>query len=224
MLSVFSPNDYVLIAVILGMPLLGAFVNGIWGKRLGKRAVRLMALAAVGASFVASVIAFGGLAEMEGREKGEHVKLVWSAWEWMHTTGGPSGASVPIEVKFSIDQLSGVMMLIVTGVGFLIHLYATSYMEKDKSYARFFAYLNLFIFSMLVLILADNLPLLFVGWEGVGLCSYLLIGFWFDKGANAAAGNRAVMVLPSPVSISARHRSIITAPPINCTRKCRRPI
>ena len=73
------------------------------------------------------------------------------------------------------------MMLVVTGVGFLIHLYATAYMAKDKGYARFFAYLNLFIFSMLVLILADNLPVLFVGWEGVGLCSYLLIGFWYEN-------------------------------------------
>src|SRR5258708_31612206 len=119
MLSVFPANDYVLIAVILGMPLLGAFVNGVWGNRLGKRAVRLMALAAVGASFVASVIAFGALADMEGREKGEHIKLVWSAWEWMHTTGGTSGAPVPIEVKLSIDQMSGVLMLIVPVGGFL---------------------------------------------------------------------------------------------------------
>jgi NADH-quinone oxidoreductase subunit L len=191
MLSVFPANDYVLIAVILGMPLLGAFVNGIWGQRLGKQAVRLMALVAVGASFVASVIAFVGLADLAEQQKGEHVKLVWNAWEWMHTTGGPSGASVPIEVKFSIDQLSGVMMLIVTGVGFLIHLYATSYMWKDKGFARFFAYLNLFIFAMLVLILGDNLPILFVGWEGVGLCSYLLIGFWYEGAANAAAGKKA---------------------------------
>ncbi len=83
------------------------------------------------------------------------------------------------------------MMLIVTGVGFLIHLYATSYMENDKGFARFFAYLNLFIFSMLVLILGDNLPILFVGWEGVGLCSYLLIGFWYENIANAAAGKKA---------------------------------
>ena len=186
-----SPNDYVLIAVILGMPLLGAFVNGIWGNRLGKRAVRLMALGAVGVSFVASVLAFFSLAQLSNEDKGAHVKLVWTAWEWMHTTGGHGGASVPIEAKFSIDQLSGVMMLIVTGVGFLIHLYATSYMDTDKSYARFFAYLNLFIFAMLVLILADNLPLLFVGWEGVGLCSYLLIGFWYENAANAAAGKKA---------------------------------
>ena len=190
------PNDYVIIAVILGMPLLGAFVNGIWGNRLGKRAVRLMALTAVGASFVASLVAFMSLAQLSEQEKGAHVKLVWNAWEWMHTTGMPmpqshDAPSIPIEVKFSIDQLSGVMMLIVTGVGFLIHLYATSYMEKDRSYARFFAYLNLFIFAMLVLILGDNLPLLFVGWEGVGLCSYLLIGFWYENPANAAAGKKA---------------------------------
>jgi NADH-quinone oxidoreductase subunit L len=192
MLSLLPPpTDYVLIAVILGMPLLGAFVNGIWGNRLGKRAVRLMALASVGVSFVASVIAFISLAQLSEQERGAHVKLVWSAWEWMHTTGGHEGASVPIDVKFSIDQLSGVMMLIVTGVGFLIHLYATSYMEKDRSYARFFAYLNLFIFAMLVLILGDNLPLLFVGWEGVGLCSYLLIGFWYKNANNAAAGKKA---------------------------------
>jgi NADH-quinone oxidoreductase subunit L len=193
MLSLFPPNDYALIAVILGMPLLGAFVNGIWGKRLGKQAVRLMALASVGISFAASVIAFLGLAafvrKAEEAHLDAHVKLAWSAWEWMHTTGG--AGNVPIEIRFTIDQLSGVMMLIVTGVGFLIHLYATSYMKDDKGFARFFAYLNLFIFAMLVLILGDNLPLLFVGWEGVGLCSYLLIGFWYEDMANAAAGKKA---------------------------------
>jgi NADH-quinone oxidoreductase subunit L len=191
MLSVFPPNDYALIAVILGMPLLGAFVNGVWGKRLGKRAVRLMALSAVGVSFAASLFAFVDLALLVGAEKDAHVRIVWNAWEWMHTTGGRDDASVPIDVKFSIDQLSSVMMLIVTGVGFLIHLYATSYMENDDGFARFFAYMNLFIFAMLVLILGDNLPLLFVGWEGVGLCSYLLIGFWYENAANAAAGKKA---------------------------------
>ncbi len=191
MLSVFPANDYALIAVILGMPLLGAFVNGVWGKQLGKPAVRLMALAAVGFSFAAALVAFGALAKLAEEEKETHVRLVWSAWQWMSTTGGRNGADVPIDVKFSIDQLSGVMMLVVTGVGFLIHLYATSYMAEDPGYARFFAYLNLFVFSMLVLILGDNLPILFVGWEGVGLCSYLLIGFWYENGANAAAGKKA---------------------------------
>src|ERR1019366_4301405 len=103
------------------------------------------------------------------------------------------GQTIPIDVKFGIDQLNGIMMLVVTGVGFLIHLYASTYMAGDKGYARFFAYLNLFIFSMLVLILADNLPLLFVGWEGVGLCSYLLIGFWYESAPNAAAGKKAFL-------------------------------
>src|SRR5262249_47057511 len=179
-----------LIAVILGMPLLGAFVNGVWGKQLGKAAVRMMALAAVGVSFAAALVAFLSLHSLVEHEKGEHVKLAWTAWGWMHTNRG-MGAIVPIDLKFSIDALSGVMMLIVTGVGFLIHLYATTYMEKDKAYWRFFCYLNLFIFAMLVLILGDNLPVLFIGWEGVGLCSYLLIGFWYDVLPNAQAGKKA---------------------------------
>ncbi len=187
--TLFPNENFSLIAVILGMPLLGAFVNGIWGRRLGKSAVRLMALTAIGVSFIATVIAFLAL-EAVGHEH-EHVKLTWTAWEWMHATGGRSGTNVPIELKFSIDALNGVMMLIVTGVGFLIHLYSTAYMEKDKAYWRFFAYLNLFIFSMLILILGDNLAVLFIGWEGVGLCSYLLIGFWYEAMPNAAAGKKA---------------------------------
>ena len=190
-LSLFPPGDFALIAVILALPLIGAFVNGIWGRRLGKRAVRLMALAAVGGSFVAATFAFAALHTYVDAERHEHVKLAWTAWNWMHTNGGHSGATLPIDLRFSIDALSGVMLLVVTGVGFLIHLYATAYMETDDGFARFFAYMNLFVFAMLVLILADNLPVLFVGWEGVGLCSYLLIGFWYDKTPNAAAGKKA---------------------------------
>jgi NADH-quinone oxidoreductase subunit L len=189
-MPLFPTDDYSLIAVILGMPLLGALVNGVWGKRLGDTAVRVMALAAVGISFVASIVAFSAILQFASQEHGAHVRLTWNVWEWMHTTGG-IGSVVPVDVRFSIDALSAVMMLVVTGVGFLIHLYATSYMAGDKGFARFFAYLNLVIFSMLVLILADNLPLLFVGWEGVGLCSYLLIGFWYETRANAAAGKKA---------------------------------
>ncbi|MEO8796967.1 MAG: NADH-quinone oxidoreductase subunit L, partial [Polyangiaceae bacterium] len=148
-----------------------------------------MALAAVGGSFLASVATFVSLA-YEGGEH-EHSRLAWTAWEWMHTTGGLSGTTVGIDMRFSVDALSGTMMLIVTGVGFLIHLYATEYMADDKGFARFFAYMNLFIFAMLVLILGDNLPVLFIGWEGVGLCSYLLIGFWYEKLPNAEAGKKA---------------------------------
>jgi len=199
--SLFAQDNFSLIAVILGMPLIGAFVNGIWGRRLGKEAVRLMALAAVGISFLAALYAFGALYHFASIQKnGEHfahTKLSWLAWNWMHASALRGNAehaefiSAPIDLKFSIDALSGIMMLVVTGVGFLIHLYASTYMEKDKAYWRFFAYLNLFVFSMLVLILGDNLPVLFVGWEGVGLCSYLLIGFWYDKMPNAAAGKKA---------------------------------
>ncbi len=193
LLRIFHADDFGLIAVILGMPLLGAIVNGIWGARIGKAGVRAMALAAVGTSFLACLLSFLVLDKVVGTgDAVTHGKLAWTAWEWMSaTTFG--GATVPIQFRFSIDALSGIMMLVVTGVGFLIHLYATSYMEKDKSFARFFAYLNLFIFSMLVLILGDNLPVLFVGWEGVGLCSYLLIGFWFEGAKNAAAGKKAFL-------------------------------
>jgi NADH-quinone oxidoreductase subunit L len=190
MLSLFPAANFSLIALILALPLLGAFINGVWGARLGKPAVRLMALLAVGGSFVASVVTFAALVMHVDQEHHEHVKLAWTAWDWMHTTAG-TGGRISIDVRFSVDALSGVMMLVVTGVGFLIHLYATAYMADDPGFARFFAYMNLFIFAMLTLILADNLPVLFVGWEGVGLCSYLLIGFWYDKMPNAAAGKKA---------------------------------
>jgi NADH-quinone oxidoreductase subunit L len=194
-LQLFPALNFSLLGVILALPLLGAIVNGIWGKRLGNAAVRVMTLSAVGGSFLVSVVTFAALAahvDAHGSEgHREHVKLAWTAWNWMHTKGGMSGVNIPIDVAFSVDALSGVMMLVVTGVGFLIHLYATEYMAEDPGFARFFADLNLFVFAMLTLILADNLPVLFVGWEGVGLCSYLLIGFWYDKMPNAAAGKKA---------------------------------
>jgi NADH-quinone oxidoreductase subunit L len=189
--SLFPSNDFSLLAIILGFPLLGAIVNGLWGRQLGKEAVRMMALVAIGVSFLASLVTFVALAHHIEAEKGEHVKLAWTVWDWMHTNGGHGNTDVPIQIKFSVDALSGVMMLVITGVGFLIHLYATSYMEKDPAFWRFFAYLNLFVFAMLVLVLADNLPVLFIGWEGVGLCSYLLIGFWYEVLPNAAAGKKA---------------------------------
>ncbi|MDB4944102.1 MAG: NADH-ubiquinone oxidoreductase chain [Labilithrix sp.] len=214
--SLFPQNDFALLAVVMGLPLLGAFVNGVFGRRLGKDAVRLMTLSVTGAAFAAAVVAFialngaidasqvvekvqehGGAAHEAVRHG--HAKLVWTAWEWMRTSHmvivdkglPPVEVAVPIEMKFSIDALSGVMMLVITGVGFLIHVYASSYMADDKAYWRFFTYLNLFVFSMLVLVMGDNLPVLFIGWEGVGLCSYLLIGFWYDVAPNATAGKKA---------------------------------
>jgi NADH-quinone oxidoreductase subunit L len=184
-----SPNNYAPLLVIVLMPLLGAIVNGVFGKRLGNSAVTLMALCAVGISFVACAFTVWLLAS------GNHGQpLRWDGWEWLRLSGVNDTREIPVTFGFFVDPLNGVMSLIVTGVGFLIHLYSTKYMQHDPSYHRFFAYLNLFIFSMLVLILGSGLPVLFVGWEGVGLCSYLLIGFWFTDKANAAAGSKAFIV------------------------------
>ena len=189
LLSLFPKDDLTLLAFIVLLPLVGAVVNGIFGKRLGREAVTLMGLTAVGGAFLLSVASFLILFEAQ-HESERAVRLIWRGWEWMKLTG-QGGAPVTLTVALSVDALSGTMALVVTGVGFLIHLYSWKYMEEDPGYHRFFAYLNLFIFSMLVLILGDSLPVLFVGWEGVGLCSYLLIGFWFDGEANASAGKKA---------------------------------
>ncbi len=184
----FPSNDFALLAVILALPLVGAFVNGVFGKRLGKDGVRMMALSAVGIPFLASVLTF--LALPAASPDGKVGKLTWTAWHWLDVSG-QGGRRVPIDIAFGVDAMTATMMLVVTGVGFLIHLYSTEYMKEDPGYYRFFAYLNLFIFSMLVLIMGDSLPVLFVGWEGVGLCSYLLIGFWFTEEKNASAGKKA---------------------------------
>ena len=185
----FPADDFTLLAIVLALPLLGALINGLFGKRLGKEAVRMMALTAVGGSFVLSLLTFFTVATAQVAE-GASPKVAWHAWHWF-SVAARSGREVPIDIAFSADALTATMMLIVTGVGFLIHLYSTGYMEKDPGYHRVFADLNLFIFSMMVLILGDNLAVLFIGWEGVGLCSYLLIGFWFDDEKKAAAGKKA---------------------------------
>ena len=189
--SQFPASSFSLLAVVLLLPLLGAFVNGVFGKRLGKQGVRLMALSAIGGSFLASLLTFLMLTRGEAAEGGG--RLAWNEWHWFSITGRMQ-QTIPIDVSFAVDGLNATMMLVVTGVGFLIHLYSSEYMKKDDGYHRFFAYLNLFCFSMLVLIMADNLALLFVGWEGVGMCSYLLIGFWFGETKNASAGRKAFIV------------------------------
>jgi NADH-quinone oxidoreductase subunit L len=187
--ALFPKDDSTLLAFIVLLPLIGAFVNGVFGKRLGREAVTLMGLASIFGSFVLSVAGFFMLRELQAETPDFAARLAWNGWHWV-SVSAPRG-EVPVTVALSLDALSGTMALVVTGVGFLIHLYSTKYMESDPGYHRFFAYLNLFIFSMLVLILGDSLPVLFVGWEGVGLCSYLLIGFWFEDEKNAAAGKKA---------------------------------
>jgi len=114
--------------------------------------------------------------------------FVQSYFSWMAT------GDLGVDAAFQLDQLSMVMVLVITGVGSLIHVFSVGYMRDDPGYARYFAYLNLFVFFMLVLVLGANYPVLFVGWEGVGLCSYLLIGFWFSDKANADAGKKAFIV------------------------------
>lgn len=200
--KIFPANDFALLLLIIGMPLLGAFVNGVFGKRLGKDAVGLMALSALGVAFLGSVVAFAMLHHAQAGSESP-ARFVWHGWQWLTLSrageasfihAGAGANSFSLEVAFSLDALNATMALIVTGVGFLIHLYSAAYMKDDPGFYRFFAYLNLFIFSMLVLILGHSLPILFVGWEGVGLCSYLLIGFWFDQEANARAGKKAFIV------------------------------
>jgi len=169
----------------VALPLLGFLVNGALALRrpTAKSAVSLVGSGVV---ILAFVVAAGVYVQLRGHPP--EAPLIVELWRWI-----PSDA-LDIRLAFQVDQLSTVMLLIVTGVGSLIHLFSIGYMHEDPGYARFFAYLNLFIVFMLVLVLGANLPVTFIGWEGVGLCSYLLIGFWFSEEANADAGKKAFLV------------------------------
>ncbi|ATB45528.1 NADH-quinone oxidoreductase subunit L [Corallococcus macrosporus] len=186
--------------LIIALPLLGAFICGVFGKMLGRANVQLIACATVAGSFALSVLAFwatshhnpetGRLAALFPNPFGIERDFVRYALAYDYGTWFSVG-DFRVNFGLMVDHLSGILLLIITGVGFLIHLYSTSYMEHDAAYWRFFAYLNLFVAAMLTLVLADNLVLLFVGWEGVGMASYLLIGFWYDDPAKAWAGRKA---------------------------------
>jgi NADH-quinone oxidoreductase subunit L len=178
----FEPT--LLWAIVL-LPLLGFVINGLLAfKAPDKKA--LVSIIGPGMIGVAFVIALVNFFRMLGAEL--HEPVTEHYWMWM-----PVG-NLQIAAALQLDQLSMLMTLIVTGVGFLIHVYSIGYMHADAGYARYFAYINLFIFFMLVLVLAANFPLMFVGWEGVGLCSYLLIGFWFRDREKADAGKKAFIV------------------------------
>jgi NADH-quinone oxidoreductase subunit L len=179
--------DNALLGIVL-FPLLGAIANGVFGSKAGRAAVNAVAVAAVAAAFGLALWSFTQLLSL--RVSGEeHAVLHYTAYEWFSLT--TNGHTLSIPVRFAMDELSGIMTLVVTGIGLLIHIYSVGYMSEEPSYARFFAYLNLFTASMLILVLGSNLPLMFVGWEGVGLCSYLLIGFWFENADYASAGRKA---------------------------------
>jgi NADH-quinone oxidoreductase subunit L len=163
------------------LPLAGAAINGFFGKKSSRRAVTTVALVFCGAAFAWALVA--ALRFWPGDAPYQEFLAHWIR----------SGA-FSADFAFYLDRLSLVMMLVVTGVGFLIHIYSVGYMWDDPGFYRFFAYLNLFMFFMLTLVLANNYLLMFIGWEGVGLASYLLIGFWFTKDSAASAGKKAFIV------------------------------
>lgn len=166
------------LTLIVLLPLAGFLVNGLLGDALGKRLVSAVGCGLPIASFALAVAAFRAL-----EAGGAPVVETFYTWTVVGDTA--------FDIAFYFDRLAAVMTLIVTGVGSVIHIYSTGYMHEDRSYARFFAYLNLFLFFMLLLVLGRSMLVLFVGWEGVGLASYLLIGFWYEDPANAAAGKKA---------------------------------
>lgn len=170
--------------LVPALPLAGAIVNGVAGFKISRRWVNFFAIGSTGLSFLIAVIAFVNLLGLDPHHRVyENVLYTWIA------AGGFTA-----EAGIQLDPLSGLWMLIVTGVGFLIHVYSTGYMSHEEGYPRFFAYLNLFMFAMLLLVLGNNFLLMFIGWEGVGLCSYLLIGYYYDKQSASDAGKKAFVM------------------------------
>jgi NADH-quinone oxidoreductase subunit L len=180
-----NPQRVDFIHWIVLLPLLGASVNFLLGallqRQFGRRAISAVGCGVVIASFALGLWAFSLMLAVPP----DHRFMLDDLWQWFDV------GALKLDVAFWLDPLSMVMVLIVTGVGGLIHIYSTGYMHDDPSYWRFFGWLNLFTFAMLTLVLGDNLWLMFVGWEGVGLCSFALIGFWYTDHNNTSAGNKA---------------------------------
>src|SRR5882724_2294031 len=183
-----NPIQVDFIRWIVFLPLLGAIVNGLVGakiqKSMGKDAISFIACAPVVIAFGLSLYAFFLLKNLEPEKR----FLIDNLYRWIDL------GSFKVDMAFMVDQLSAVMILVVTGVGGLIHIYATGYMHDDQAFWRFFAFLNLFTAAMLTLVMGDNMLVMFVGWEGVGLCSYVLIGVWYQDHNNTRAGNKAFIV------------------------------
>src|ERR1035438_8379352 len=174
-----TPNPYLWLVPIL--PLAGAAINGYFGRRSSKKAISIVALGFCGAAFVMALVLASSFSSASAPYYFDLAH--WIRW-----------GNFQVDFSFYLDQLSLVMLLVVTGVGFLIHIYSVGYMWDDDGYYRFMCYLNLFMFFMLTLVLAKNYLVMFIGWEGVGLASYLLIGFWFTKDSAASAGKKAFIV------------------------------
>lgn len=170
-----------LVYAIVLLPLLGFLINGLFGKNLPKIVVGSLATIAVFGSFCIAVSLFMNF-------DSESQPVIVKAFEWFRVNG------IQINFGFQIDQLSLMMIMVITGIGSLIHLYSIGYMSHDKGFYKFFTYLNLFIFSMLLLVMGSNYLILFIGWEGVGLCSYLLIGFWYTNEEYGKAARKAFIM------------------------------
>jgi len=180
--------QYEFLRWIVLLPLLGAAFIALFGRNISRALVGILACSTVGVSFLLGVLGFLKLKSAVGHGGESSVFLTDTLYRWI-TVG-----TLQADVAFTLDRLSAVMVLVVAGVSFVIHVYSIGYMAGDKSYWRYFSYLNLFVFFMLLLVSANNIVLMFVGWEGVGLCSYLLIGFWFEDTEKAIAGKKAFIV------------------------------
>jgi NADH-quinone oxidoreductase subunit L len=181
---------FALTPYIVLFPLLGFLTLGLIGSRIrNERVIGIIGSGVVGISFLVALAIFIHMLGLEETQR-EHIVTLFT---WISTFTG-TATSLNVSVAYQVDQLSILMTLIVTGVGFLIHVYSIGYMHGDKGLWRFFSYMNLFIVAMLNLVLADNFVLMFLGWEGVGLCSYLLIGFWYEKKLTGDAAKKAFVV------------------------------
>jgi NADH-quinone oxidoreductase subunit L len=167
--------------IILALPLLGATVNGLLGKNFSKTVVNSVGIGSVALSFLSVAEVFREFAQLSAAD----IPWVKTYFTWI------TAGQFKVDFALQVDQLTLVMLFVVTFVSLLVHIYSTGYMAHEEGYYRFFSYLNLFVFFMLTLVLAANVVLMFVGWEGVGLCSYLLIGFWFLKQSAISAGKKA---------------------------------
>ncbi|MEO8520916.1 MAG: NADH-quinone oxidoreductase subunit L, partial [Acidobacteriota bacterium] len=170
--------------LVPAVPLAGFLILVVAGARLRRSAVTLVGVGSIATSTAIALLVAARLMALPPEAR----VFTQSLWTWVRVDDFAPA------IAFRLDPLSLVMMVVVTGVSFLIHLYSSSFMAGDEGYGRFFAYMNLFVGSMLVLVLADNLLFLYLGWEGVGLCSYLLIGFWYRDPINANAGRKAFIV------------------------------
>ena len=172
------------IALIPAIPFLGFLVLALFGQKLTRKTIGIIGAGSVGIVALLTFIAGTGFLKSLPQVKSYSVVV----WQWINA------GNLKADIAFSLDALSLVFCFVITFVGFLIHVYSIEFMAKDEGFSRFFAYMNLFVGSMLILVLADNILLLYLGWEGVGLCSYLLIGFWYKQPANGYAARKAFII------------------------------